>query len=143
MNISFDTYCLKIIFLILIFSSVLGCAGTQKQVRQQDLDAWVGMPVEALDTQSFFLTLPMVKTVIDSGIEIRVYPNKKTISSCGGFGFVSNANFQSFQSCSAQLYGCDNIFYIKEKRIIQYKPVGNCYTDEIVLPEAGYQKFIN
>ena len=42
-------------------------------VRQKDLDAWVGQPVEALDTQPFFLTLPMVKTFIQSGVEIRNY----------------------------------------------------------------------
>ena len=36
--------------------SVAGCA-----VRQPDLDVWVGMPVEALDTHSLFITFPMYK----------------------------------------------------------------------------------
>ena len=138
MNMSSATHRLKVAFLTLIVVSIFGCAS----VRQQDLDAWVGVPVEALDTQSFFLTLPMVKTVTDSGVEIRVYPNKRAVGGCGSFGSVSYANFQSFQSCSMQLAGCDNIFYIKDKRIIQYKPVGNCFTDERVRPEAGYQRFM-
>jgi hypothetical protein len=132
------THRLKVAFLTLIVVSIFGCGS----VRQQDLDAWVGVPVEALDTQSFFLTLPMIKTVTDSGVEIRVYPNKRAIGGCGSFGSVSYATFQSFQSCSAQLVGCDSIFYIKNKKIIEYKVVGQCKTDERVRPEPNYERFM-
>ncbi|MDP3281492.1 MAG: hypothetical protein U1D41_16315 [Nitrosomonas sp.] len=53
---------------ILLFAVLLtGCA----TVRQSDLDAWVGVPVIALDTHSLLLGFPMVKTITDSGIEIR------------------------------------------------------------------------
>ncbi|MBU3607538.1 hypothetical protein [Polynucleobacter nymphae] len=128
---------MKIIALLLTLFLV-GCGS----VRQQDLDAWVGVPVEALDTQSFFLTLPMIKTVTDSGVEIRVYPNKRAIGGCGSFGTVSYSAFQSFQTCSSQLVGCDNIFYIKNKKIIEYKPVGKCMTDERVRPESNYERFM-
>ena len=48
---------MKLIVAIIIAVSPAGCLS----VRQQDLDAWVGMPVEALDTHSFFITVPMYK----------------------------------------------------------------------------------
>jgi len=37
--------------------------------------------------------------------------------------------------------GCDNIFYIQDGKVIQYKPVGQCFTDESVSPEKGWEKF--
>jgi hypothetical protein len=132
------------------FLLVIGCMS----IRQQDLDAWVGKPVEALDTHSFFITLPMVKTVTDSGIEIRDYVNKSAISQCAGSGFgngsansnggqtLSYANFNAFQNCTSGMVECDNIFYIKNKKIIVYKPVGQCYTDESMQPEATYLKLV-
>lgn len=126
-----------IILLILIFMS--GCA--LKSVRQQDLNSWKGVSVEELDTHSLFLTLPVIKTKTESGIEIRVYPNKVNVSSCyengniNNNGYLNYSQFNMYQNCSNQLVGCDNIFYIKDKKIIEYKPVGSCYTDETVQPE--------
>lgn len=139
----------KILLSLISLLMISGCAN--KTVRQQDLDAWVGRPVEALDTHSFFLTIPMVKTVTDNGVEIRIYANKAAFSGCSGSaggslsqgGYLSYGNFQGFQACISQLVGCDNIFYIKNKRIIQYKPVGNCFTDETLQPEIGYERFMN
>lgn len=63
------------LFVVLVLA---GC-GT---VRKQDLDSWVGMPVEALDTHSLFLTVPMYKTRTESGIEIRNYANGADVASC-------------------------------------------------------------
>jgi hypothetical protein len=137
---------------------LMGCA----QVRQQDLDAWVGKPVGALDTHSVFLTIPMVKTVTPEGIEIRNYVNKVGVSSCAASGFgtsnangtgtvmgntlnaqtMSYSNFNAFQNCSSRMVGCDNIFYIKNKKVIEYKPVGSCYTNETAQPEATYLRLM-
>ena len=127
---------------------ISGCAF--KTVRQVDIDAWKDVPVTALDTHSLFITVPVVKTVTDQGIEIRDYVNKVGFSSCmgsgggtgGRYGYsMSYANFSSFQSCTAQMVGCDNIFYIRDGKVIQYKPVGQCYTDETVQPEKGWERF--
>ena len=107
-----------------------------------DLDSWLGVPVIAIDTHSFLLTLPMVKTVTDSGVEIRVYSNKRGIVSCGGTEFLSYSNFNTFQTCSTGLVGCDNIFYIRDGKVIEYKPVGRCYTNEMVRPEKGWERFL-
>jgi len=126
---------------LLVISLLTSCAALIG-VRQSDLDSWVDVPVLALDTQSFFLTVPMVKTTTDSGIEIRNYVNKRAIGFCGGSGVLSYSNFNAFQSCSARMAGCDNIFYIRDGKVIEYKPVGNCYTNEMVRPEKGWEKFL-
>ena len=129
----------KIISLITLTLFINGCAGML--VRQEDLDAWVGVSVEELDTHSFFLTVPVAKTITDSGIEIRVYSNKKNISSCFGTGnidgkaYSNDADFTAIQNCSSGLVGCDNIFYIKDKKVLEYKPVGRCKTAAFLQPE--------
>ena len=132
-------------FIVALATALAACA----TVRQQDLDTWVGMPVEALDTHSLFITLPMVKTVTKSGIEIRNYPNKVNIGQCFGSGGI-NANrslsyvaYNSFATCSGELVGCDNIFYIKDDVVIEYAPTGRCYTDDTVRPQNRYQRLKN
>lgn len=127
---------------------VAGCA----TVRQSDLDAWVGVPVIALDTHSLLLGYPMIKTITDTGIEIRNYSEKIGVSSCAGGGIgsvnsprgsaLSYANFNSYQSCISRLVGCDGIFYIRDGKVIEAKVVGRCYTDESYRPEPGYEKFL-
>ena len=124
-------------------------------VRQQDLDAWQGVPVSALDTHSIFLTMPMVKTYSAKGTEIRNYVNGQTISRCNSnaygtgnvsaqsFGNSANAismsNFNAFQNCSSGFVACNNIFYIKEGRVLEYKPSGKCFTNETAQPEKGWE----
>ena len=139
---------MRSITILLVAILLTGCA----TVRQSDLDAWVDVPVIALDTHSFFLTLPMVRTVTDSGVEIRVYSNKRGVSSCRGSGFgstnspqgntLSYANFNTFQNCMSGMVGCDGIFYIRDGRVIEAKPVGRCYTNEATQPEKGYDRFL-
>ena len=126
---------------LLVISLLTSCAALMG-VRQSDLDLWVDVPVLALDTHSLFLTVPMVKTITDSGIEIRNYVNKRGVASCGGTGRLSYSNFNTFQTCSTGLVGCDNIFYIRDGKVIEYKPVGHCYTDETVRPEKGWERFL-
>lgn len=134
---------LRVYFLGLAIASLAGCA----TVRQQDLDAWVGMPVEALETHSFFITVPVYKTRTDGGIEIWNYANGADVSSCFGnsYGFSSGryVNANTFATCSSERIVCNNIFYIKDKRILEYKPTGRCYTNETVQPEARYKQFLN
>lgn len=121
-------------------------------VRQVDLDSWVGVPVEALDLHSFWMTIPMVKTITDNGIEVRIYVNKKNVETCfknAGLrisnkkNYLQYANFTEFQNCVSGTVGCDNIFYIKDGKVLEYVPVGNCYTDKFVQPEERYKRLIN
>ncbi len=72
----------KILIVCLISFVMTGC----KTVRLTDIDAWRDVPVEALDTHSLFITIPVVKTLTDSGIEIRDYVNKRNIGNCFGGG---------------------------------------------------------
>lgn len=140
---------MRVISISILAVAVLSSCAT---VRQSDLDAWVNVPAIALDTHSFFLTLPMVKTVTDSGIEIRVYSNKHGFSSCVGSGLantnstngntVSYANFSALQSCTSKMVGCDGVFYLRDGRVLEAKPVGRCYTNEATRPEPGYERFL-
>lgn len=119
-----------------------GCVG----VRQQDLNAWVNMPVEALDTHSFFITLPVYKTITDEGIEVRNYVNGGEVSQCstqilGKKNRYSNAS--AVTNCSTSNVVCNNIFYIKDKKVIEYAPTGRCMTDDSVRPQRRYYDFKN
>ena len=128
------------VFAAVVF--LVACAGML--VRQQDLDAWVGVPTEALDTHSLFLTVPMVRTKTESGIEIRNYANGRNFGSCSGFGSANAAgsyvNANAFSNCTSGWVGCNNIFYIKDGKVIEYAPTGRCYTNETVQPQERYKR---
>jgi len=119
--------------------TIAGCA----TVRQQDLDAWAGAPVEALDTHPLFLTIPMYRTQTDSGIETRNYVNSKDVEQCftrvgarrGDGKYVSHS---AFTTCSENRVVCNNLFYIQGGKVLRYAPTGSCYTDDSVRPQAGY-----
>ena len=104
---------MKIIITLSGLALLMSCA----TVRQQDLDAWVGVPVGALDTHSIFITPPLIKTMTPQGIEIRNYPNKRNFARCSGGGrikfngYSTYANYNGYTVCTANLVGCDNIFY--------------------------------
>ena len=129
------------------FSCCLAPTAPFKTVRQIDLDSWNDVPVSALDLHSFWNTIPMVKTITDQDIEIRMYVNKKNISSCYGSGnanvYLSTAAFNEFKNCVTSSFGCDNIFYIKNDKVLEYVPVGNCYTDDSLRPEKRYKSLLN
>jgi hypothetical protein len=134
----------RIATIAILVSSLAGCA----MVRQSDLDAWVGMPVEALDTQSFFITLPMSKRVTPSGIEIRNYANTVVVQDCddSGYGTVSKngktINTYGSTACVSSKAGCNNIFYIKDGKVLEYAPTGQCMTDDRVRPQRRYLDMI-
>lgn len=112
-----------------------------KTVRQEDLISWVNMPVEALDTHSIFLTLPMYKTLSSEGIEIRNYVNSASASKCfAQFTNTSNkyVSSQAFSTCSSASITCNNIFYIKNGKVLEYAPTGQCFTDKRAQPEKRY-----
>lgn len=129
---------LKVALTVSLAAVVVGCT----TVRQQDLDAWVGMPVEALDTHSLFITVPMYRSITSSGIEIRNYANGADVAQCfsnaSGSKTGKYVNANAFTTCSSDRIVCNNIFYIKHGKVIEYAPTGRCYTDETVQPQARY-----
>lgn len=134
---------MKTIYAALTIILFTGCA--RLSVHKEDLDSWKGVPVEALDMHPLFLAMPVVKTVTNGGVEIRDYVNKTNTSNCIKFGGFNNAtqygNFQSFQNCSSQVVGCDNIFYVKSGKVLEYSPTGRCFTNESVRPQNGWDRF--
>ena len=119
--------------------TLAGCA----TVRQQDLDAWAGAPVEALDTHPLFLTIPMYRAQTESGIETRNYVNSKEVEQCftrigarrGDSKYLSHS---AFTTCSENRLVCNNLFYIQGGKVIRYAPTGDCYTNDSVRPQIGY-----
>jgi len=130
----------------LFFLALLGACAAPPVVRQQDLDAWAGVPVEALDTHPFFVTLPQVRTLVEGGIEVRDYVNKRYVAGClsGGANnkvYTMNASmYKAFRACSANMSGCDNVFYIKSGVVTQFAPTGQCKTSEVVQPQGRYER---
>ena len=129
----------SIVSAALVIGFVSGCAS----VRQQDLDAWAGAPVEALDAHPLFLTMPMYRAQTASGVETRNYVNSEETERCftnlgarrGDGKYVSHS---AFTSCSESRTVCNNIFYIQSGKVTRYAPTGACYTDDSVRPNVGY-----
>ena len=129
----------KIALGAIVLIVVSGCA----TVRQVELDAWVGQPVVALETHPFFLTVPVVKTKASDGTEIWNYVNGANLGLCTGGGsiyggMVDYATYSNFASCIQRFAACNNIFFIRDGKVIKYTPVGTggarCYTTEQLQP---------
>lgn len=122
--------------------SLTACANMQ--VRQPDLDAWVGAPVEALDTHSLFVTMPVSRSMSSDGIEVRNYVNSKEVASCftstSGKHSGSYQKSSAFTTCSNSKLVCNNIFYIKDGKVLEYAPTGNCFTNDSVKPQGRYMR---
>lgn len=79
-------------------------------VEQSDVSSWKGQDVGVLDDHAFFLALPVISKQAPNGVEVRNYVN-------------GNGNAI-----------CNNIFYIKDGKVLKYEPMGNCHTDDTVSP---------
>ena len=124
---------------ILLMTAVLGCA----TVRQADLDAWVGQPVAALETHPIFLSIPVVKTQASDGTQIWNYVNGANLGQCSGGGNIFGATldyatYSRFSTCIQRFAACNNIFFIRDGRVVKYTPIGTggmrCYTTEQLQP---------
>ena len=128
---------LKTTLIVSLAALVYGCVS----VRQQDIDAWVGVPVEALDTHSDLRTVLMYRKNEGNGIEIRNYMNgrRRDVAKCWRIsgGGKSGRYVNTFTTCPDGLIVCNNIFYIKDGKVIEYAPTGQCL-NETVQPQARY-----
>ena len=119
--------------LIIIISFLLsGCLGAGVKVNQSDLNAWVGVPVKALDTHSVFLTMRLERSFTEDGLEIRNYVNKVSGKMCTTIGYNV--------VCRDRDGACNNIFYIREGYVLEYRPTGSggvrCFTDASLRPQG-------
>ena len=133
----------QLIMTMAIISMITACATTPaRTVRQQDLDAWVGVSVEALDTHAFFIKVPMFRTRTDSGTEIRNYAYGFNLGDCFGNAGARKVgdfvNENAFTACSSSRIVCNNLFYIKEEKVLEYAPTGRCDTEAKLQPEVRY-----
>lgn len=112
-------------------------------VRMQDTDPWIGQPVAQLEQHPFFSALPVDTRRAANGVEIRNYVNGgERASSCfesaGPGGAPGEANGPDTEFCSTEYYACNNIFYIRDGRVVRYVPTSSggaiCYTDERLQP---------
>ncbi len=124
-----------------IIPLISACA-TKHTEKKQDLEAWVGTSVEALDTHALFSTMPMFRTNTDGGTEIRNYAYGYDFGECFGKAGASSpgdfVNTNAFIACSSSRIVCNNLFYIKEEKIIEYAPTGRCHTDRRTQPETRH-----
>ena len=90
-----------------------------------------------VDTHTLFLTMPVFKTISSEGIEIRNYVNSAEVANCFSNGIANKrfTNYTTFTTCSNNKIACNNIFFIKNGKVIDYKPTGSCYTDDTVKPQ--------
>ncbi len=125
----------------LLAAFVSGCV--TRQVRDEDLQVWVGRPVADLERHPVFVTLTVVRTQTSDGTEIRNYLNGRLATSCsaGGTvfrGVINSASYNTFMNCMQQVPACNNLFYVKNGIVTQYTPIGTggarCYTDERTRP---------
>jgi len=141
-KLTLPNHMLKLTMAMILVWLLAACATTVRTVRQQDLDAWVGVPVEALDTHPFFMKVPMFRTRTDSGTEILNYAYGYNFGECfRNAGATRVGDFVSgnaFTTCSSSRIVCNSIFYSKEGKVIEYAPTGRCYTDETLQPEGRY-----
>lgn len=126
---------------IVVLCAVLaGCA--LPGVKSEDVDAWAGQPVSVLETHPFFVTIPVKKTVASDGTQVWNYFNGAVASQCDSTAYGSpKAGFATGeQTCATREVGCNNLFYVREGRVVQYRPVASggarCVTTAMLRPVA-------
>jgi hypothetical protein len=87
--------------------------------------------------------MSMTRRIADSGLEIRNYANGSSITSCFNSGTAkasgNKANYAGNTFCGTNENVCNNIFYIKDGRVIEYAPTGSCFTDERAQPSSRWK----
>lgn len=117
---------------IIFFLFIMSCSNIkvdpfvvpQKVESKSNRDLWVGKSLENLDLHPYFATFGMESRISSEGTEVRTYKNSG--------GKASEANCRGLLGCRGTQVEviCSHIFYIKEKKIIEYKRIGSCTEDE-------------
>ena len=127
----------RIILLLALGYGGISCSPVPT-VQSQDYSNWTGMSVEFLDDHPFFNAVPMFRTKTGSGTEIRNYAYGYDFGECftkaGATIFGDFVHEDEFIFCSSSRIICNNIFYIKEEKILEYAPTGRCGSDKRVQP---------
>ena len=116
------------ILVLLILASLWGCATSKQTISE----AWSGVPVEALDIHSYWVTIPMKRVFRTDGREMRFYIDS------GSFTYCSGGRFS--YSCLSEKVTCNHIFEQCRFQYEKYEPAGRCYRKEVHLPEGEFRK---
>jgi hypothetical protein len=120
---------------LLVALACSSCA-FMRTVRQEDLDAWRGQPVEKLDLHPLFSTMRLERHMTASGIEVRNYRNEgpSVLKGASETQYQRDTSSTDFTGTVNQVV-CNNLFYVKDGVVQSYRPVGRCYTDESLQPQ--------
>ena len=105
-----------------IVLSLGGCASVQKNT----VVSWQGKHSQALETDTFFSGLPLIKTQTDEGSDIWHYLESSNSDDClsrvSTTGFYSNqTNYKFFARCLRSKDSCSHIFLVKRGLITKYE----------------------
>ncbi len=130
------------------------------QVHQSDLNAWKRIHVDALDKHVIWSKVASIRSVQKDMSEKRIYVNRvvdinnkkcfdqglvkkecRNQNPClKGLGdVITEAQMDEYLICSEKMFGCDNIFTIKDSLVLSYSPVGYCFTNSLVRPDIRYK----
>lgn len=122
------------IILICLVMALSGC----KTVRQEDLDAWRGAPLSDLETHALLNSIPVEVRQISGGRFLYIYTNSATTTTpiqCQSGRTISGVGRQT--QCyggNERTFTCSNQFITNSTHVLQYIPVGDCYTDCSIRP---------
>jgi len=138
---------------LVVAGVVIGCGGGSppppKTVRQVDVDAWQGAPLIELERHPLFASHHRFVQTLSDGTQMWTYQvctSGYNDVYCGSRATTMRtapgvANTSVDTRCSGGDYWkscCHNEFNInwQEKKVLTFRPFGNCYTDCSVRPES-------
>jgi len=118
-------------FLILSLLLLSSCA----TVQQADVDAWKGVNVIELETHPVFSSMSLEKRELSNGTIQYNYINKGSRTSPTNCYKNMNGSTNCYGGNSVSIT-CNNQFSVKDKIVLEYRPLGKCYTDCSARPES-------
>jgi hypothetical protein len=100
------------ILILLLNVAMAACAHL---VRDDDLNAWKGVPLIELETHPFFSSLPLEKRPLSNGQELWIYSNTEAHAD----GECSDGDCQA----KIKTKGCLNQFMVSGGQVLEYRPI--------------------
>ncbi|MEN6620796.1 MAG: hypothetical protein ABFD50_04550 [Smithella sp.] len=133
---------MKYMYICLILTQ-MSCANLigqdkPKSIRQVDLDSWKNVSRIELETHPFFTQFERKVQKLSNGNELWIYSNCHDYTnpiSCNSYSWSRQFNSLQCAGGNTERVCCHNQFFVDEDKVIEYRPVGRCYTDCIVVPQ--------
>lgn len=126
---------MKHLILACALTSLFSCVTNplRAPVRQEDLESWRGVSVTELETHPLFSAMQLDKRSLTDGTVLYNFRNAGGVSqreSCQRMFGTVQCNGQS------QELSCMNQFFVKGNAVVEYRPVGSCFTDCSTRPNS-------